>query len=243
MPNGRNLANALIIDDDLALAQMLLEYLRQNGFRAEHLPGRDGVQQFCENFDPDIIILDLQLRNDDGLDLLREMRSRADVPTIIITGHRLEEIDRVVGLELGADDYVTKPFGMRELLARMRAVLRRRSAGLTQSSRKGENGKWRFEGWELRLRSRTLLNPAGESVPLTKGEYALLVAFLEAAGRPLSREQLLQATRIHEDIFDRSIDVQILRLRRKLEEKASMPQMIKTERGVGYVFAASVERS
>jgi DNA-binding response OmpR family regulator len=160
---------------------------------------------------------------------------------IITTGHRLEEIDRVVGLELGADDYVTKPFGLRELLARVRAVLRRHELGGLARAREPQRGGYKFGGWQLERDNRRLTSPNGVAVTLTKGEYALLVAFLEAPQRPLTRERLLQATRVHEDIFDRSIDVQVLRLRRKLESHASAPQIIRTERGVGYVFALPVE--
>jgi two-component system, OmpR family, response regulator len=163
------------------------------------------------------------------------------MPVIIITGHRRDEIDRVVGLELGADDYLTKPFILRELLARVRAVLRRFDAGRTVPARDAERGRWRFSGWQLDRRARRLTDPQGAVVTLTKGEYALLVAFLDAPQRPLSREHLLQATRVHEDVFDRSIDVQILRLRRKLERDLSAPRVIQTERGVGYVFAVPVE--
>jgi DNA-binding response OmpR family regulator len=187
------------------------------------------------------VILDLRLGQEDGLDLLREIRSRSDVPIIITTGHRRDEIDRVVGLELGADDYITKPFGLRELLARIRAVLRRRDAGQAVAQRDPERGRCRFGGWQLDRRSRRLNDSSGEPVALTKGEYALLIAFLDAPQRPLSREHLLQATRIHEDVFDRSIDVQVLRLRRKLETDSNAPRVILTERGVGYVFALPVE--
>jgi two-component system, OmpR family, response regulator len=147
----------------------------------------------------------------------------------------------VVGLELGADDYLTKPFGLRELLARIRAVLRRREAGLTAAQRDAEGGHCRFGGWQVDRRSRRLTDPDGSPVTLTKGEYNLLIAFLDAPQRTLSREYLLQATRVHEDVFDRSIDVQILRLRRKLEADASQPRVIETERGVGYIFTLSVE--
>lgn len=191
--------------------------------------------------EPSLIILDLRLGQDDGLDLLREIRSNSDVPVIITTGHRLDEIDRVVGLELGADDYVTKPFGLRELLARVRAVLRRHELGRLARSRETQRGGYKFGRWVLERQSRRLLTADGAQVTLTKGEYSLLVAFLEAPQRPLTREQLLQATRIHEDIFDRSIDVQVLRLRRKLETDASAPRVIQTERGVGYVFNLDVE--
>jgi two-component system OmpR family response regulator len=164
------------------------------------------------------------------------------VPVIIITGHRRDDIDRIVGLELGADDYLTKPFNLRELLARVRAVLRRSDSGRAAPAPEPEGGRFRFSGWQLDPRTRRLTDPAGAPVALTKGEYALLLAFLDAPQRPLSREHLLQATRMHEDVFDRSIDVQILRLRRKLERDPSAPRVIQTERGVGYVFAVPVER-
>ncbi len=185
--------------------------------------------------EPNLVILDLRLGQQDGLDLLREIRSRSDVPVIITTG------DRVVGLELGADDYVIKPFGLRELLARIRAVLRGREAGQAAVQRDQDKGRCRFGGWQLDRRIRRLTDSNGIPVALTKGEYALLTAFLDAPQRPLSREHLLQATRIHEDVFDRSIDVQVLRLRRKLETDANAPRVILTERGVGYVFALPVE--
>jgi DNA-binding response OmpR family regulator len=160
---------------------------------------------------------------------------------IVITGHHHDEIDRVIGLELGADDYVAKPFSLRELLARIRAVLRRQAIARATAQREAEQGCCQFGGWQLDRRARRLTDPHGISVSLTKGEYALLIAFLAAPERPLSREYLLQATRIHEDIFDRSIDVQILRLRRKLEHDPSAPRIIQTERGVGYIFILPVE--
>jgi two-component system, OmpR family, response regulator len=137
---------------------------------------------------------------------------------------------------------VTKPFNLRELLARVRAVLRRLDRARTVPPRDHERGVYQFSGWRLSLRTRRLTAPTGAEVALTKGEYALLVAFLDAPQRPLSREHLLQATLVHEDVFDRSIDVQILRLRLKLQPDPSMPQFIRTERGVGYVFAPPVQR-
>jgi DNA-binding response OmpR family regulator len=136
---------------------------------------------------------------------------------------------------------VTKPFGLRELLARVRAVLRRHELGGLARAREPQRGGYKFGDWQLECDHRRLTDPNGAAVTLTKGEYGLLVAFLEAPQRPLTREQLLQATRVHEDIFDRSIDVQVLRLRRKLETQASAPHIIRTERGIGYVFALPVE--
>lgn len=186
----------------------------------------------------DLVVLDLRLGSENGLDLLRDLRTRSTIPVIITTGHRRDEVDRVLGLELGADDYLVKPFSLRELLARVRVVLRRADAA---PARPRETRLNRFDGWVLDRRQRRLTNPSGDPVDLTKSEYALLLAFLDAPQRPLSREQLLHATRMHEDVFDRSIDVQILRLRRKLEVNSSAPKLIVTERGVGYVFATPVE--
>ncbi|HLY90301.1 MAG TPA: response regulator [Acetobacteraceae bacterium] len=231
----------LVIDDDTAMQHMLRGYLEPHNVHVlSALRREDAIRQLTTR-KPDIIVLDLRLGSDDGLDLLRDIRARSDVPVIITTGHRRDEIDRVVGLELGADDYITKPFGPRELLARIRAVLRRQELGRTAWQRAVEIGRFRFGGWELDRRNRRLTDPGGALVTLTKGEYALLVAFLDAPQRPLSREQLLQATRVHEDVFDRSIDVQILRLRRKLEGNPGAPRIIQTERGVGYVFTLPVE--
>jgi DNA-binding response OmpR family regulator len=246
-PNGRNRRGSadrpicvLLIEDDHALQRMVLDYFAQNDIRTLLAAGRHEMTRELEANEIDLVVLDLRLGHEDGLDLLREVRLNSDVPVIITTGHRRDEIDRVVGLELGADDYVTKPFNLRELLARVRAVLRR--SGPTASLPDPDRSSYSFLGWRLNLRTRRLTDPRGAVVALTKGEYALLVAFLDAPHRPLSREQLVQATRVHEDVFDRSIDVQILRLRRKLESDPSSPQIIKTERGVGYVFAASIER-
>ncbi len=225
---------------------MIVNYFGENNIRTLVACGRqEMIVQLGNNLDNNevnLVVLDLRLGHEDGLDLLREIRSSSDVPIIIITGHRRDDIDRVVGLELGADDYVTKPFNLRELLARVRAVLRRFDAGHAAPARDREHRRFRFCGWQLDCKSRRLTDPAGAPVTLTKGEYTLLVALLEAPQRPLSREHLLQATRMHEDVFDRSIDVQILRLRRKLERDPSEPHVIQTERGVGYVFAVPVER-
>jgi two-component system, OmpR family, response regulator len=239
--NGGRQVNVLLVEDDRAIRQMIENYLTENNMRVASATDRNGVVRHFTPDEPSLVILDLQLGKDDGLDLLRAIRSRSDVPIIITTGHRRDEVDRVVGLELGADDYLTKPFGLRELLARIRAVLRRRQVGLAAARREAAQGCCRFGRWQLDRRLRRLTDSNGAPVPLTKAEYALLVAFLDAAQRPLSREYLLQATRKHEDVFDRSIDVQVLRLRRKLETDASMPRVIRTERGVGYVFDIPVE--
>jgi len=231
----------VVVDDDPSLRQMVIKFLEDNNIPTKAASSRTEFSRLFAGPPPSLIILDLRLGQDDGLDLLREIRSHSDVPVIIMTGHRPDEIDRIVGLELGADDYIVKPFSLRELLARVRAVLRRQEMGRIARTRDPERGGYRFGGWQLERNHHRLTSPNGVAVTLTKGEYALLVAFLEAPERPLTREQLLQATRVHEDIFDRSIDVQVLRLRRKLEAHASAPCIIRTERGVGYVFALPVE--
>ena len=231
----------LVVEDDDTMRHLVTNYLEDHDIRAVSASRRDEVLTLLTRSRSDLVILDLQLGREDGLDLLREIRAESDIPVIIITGHRRDEIDRVLGLELGADDYITKPFGLRELLARIRAVLRRREAGQAAAQRDAEKGRCKFGSWQLDRRERRLTNSCGEPITLTKGEYALLIAFLDAPQRPLTREQLLQATRIHEDVYDRSIDVQVLRLRRKLETDPAAPSIIQTERGVGYVFALPVE--
>jgi len=235
-------ACVLVVEDDPALQRMILNYFSDNNIRTLAASTRQEMAQQLGGAEVNLVVLDLRLGPEDGLDLLREIRSRSDVPVIIITGHRRDDIDRVVGLELGADDYLTKPFNLRELLARVRAVLRRFDVGRAAPARDPERGRFIFCGWQLDCKIRRLSDPTGAPVTLTKGEYALLLAFLNAPQRPLSREHLLQATRVHEDVFDRSIDVQIVRLRRKIERDPSAPRVIQTERGVGYVFAVPVER-
>jgi two-component system OmpR family response regulator len=234
---GHETVNVLVVDDDATMQTMVANYLEENEMRAAAASDRQELARHLAAGEPSLIILDLRLGQDDGLDLLREIRSRSDVPVIITTGHRRDEIDRVVGLELGADDYITKPFSLRELLARIRAVLRRRETGGAAA----QGGGYQFAGWRLDLRTRRVTDAGGAIVNLTKGEYSLLIAFLNAPQRPLTREHLLQATRVHEDIFDRSIDVQVLRLRRKLESDPSAPRVIRTERGIGYVFTLPVK--
>ena len=233
--------DVVIVDDDPMMRQMVARYFEEHSMPVSTVSNRAGLNRHLAVNNPCLILLDLQLGRDDGLDLLRQIRAHSDIPVIIITGRRLDEIDRVVGLELGADDCIVKPFGLRELLARVRAVLRRQVMGRVARTRDPERGGYRFGGGQLGRRGRRLVDPNGAQVCLSKGEYALLLAFLEAPQRPLTREQLLQATRVHEDIFDRSIDVQVLRLRRRLEADPSAPGTILTMRGVGYVIALPVE--
>ncbi len=189
----------------------------------------------------DLLILDLKLPGEDGMQIARNLRAESDVPIIMLTG-RKDEADRVMGLELGADDYLTKPFSPRELLARIRALLRRSRSHETVADSLTRIRAYRFAGWELNVRLRRLKSPQGETIPTTNSEFNLLVAFLAAPQRVLSREQLLELSRLHDDeVYDRSVDVQVGRLRRKIEPKGAPTQLIRTERGAGYVFTALVE--
>nr|WP_315383518.1 response regulator transcription factor [uncultured Sphingomonas sp.] len=189
-----------------------------------------------------MVLLHQKPNDADGLDVLRRIRARSDIPVILLTRTPADEVDRILSLELGADDYLVWPFHPRELMARARAIVRRQELGRVASSNLRNLGGYRFLGWELRRRSRSLTDPNGTPLTLTKGEYSLLTAFLESPQRILSRAQLLQATRTHEDVYDRSIDVQVLRLRRKLQAPGAPSPSIVTKRGVGYCFDTPVER-
>jgi two-component system OmpR family response regulator len=237
-------ARILIVNDDPDMRRMLSDYLRQHNMSVTTASGKQDMALLLSAERFSIIILDRQIGQEDGLDLLRDLRARTSLPIILLTGGQNDLIDRVVGLELGADDSITKPFSMRELLARVGAVLRRTEAPAEDSrepTRDKTQQRLRFGKWTLDKRMRQLADAEDDPVALTKSEYTLLLAFLDAPGRPLSREHLLQATRVHEDVFDRSIDVQILRLRRKLDTDPGVPSVIRTERGVGYVFTLPVD--
>ncbi|QWW72294.1 winged helix-turn-helix domain-containing protein [Rhizobium sp. WYJ-E13] len=227
----------LVVDDDSKLRNLLIDYLSQHAFRVSGVKDNYQLQQVLQTDPVDLFIVDLNLGHEDGLEIVRTLSGKSDAPIIIISGDRQEETDKVVGLELGACDYVTKPFGLREFLARVRAALRTRPATVDRKDRK----IYTFAGWTLSVKKRQLLNENEAEVRLTAGEFNLLVAFLKSPREVLSREQLLAASRVHdEEIFDRSIDVLILRLRRKLEADPSNPVLIRTERGVGYMFDAQV---
>jgi two-component system, OmpR family, response regulator len=235
-------ARILLVDDDFAVRDSTAQYLEANGLRIATAHDQQDAAHKIATIEPDLILLDLQFGRNHGLDLLREIRSRPYVPVIVTSGADCTEIDRVVGLELGADDHLTKPFGLRELLARIRAVLRGRARTYAILQSDAAFGRYWFGGWQLDQRLRQLTAPDGQPVVLTRGEYALLMVFVDSPQRPLSRAQLLQATRTHENVFDRSVDAQVFRLRRKLETGPNPRPIIRTERGVGYVFDLPVEQ-
>jgi two-component system, OmpR family, response regulator len=231
----------LVVDDDPQIRSLLDEYLTENGMRVSTaVNGRD-MMQVLDDETIDLVILDLRLNDEDGMSLARSLRERLAISVIMLTGVK-DEADRVMGLELGADDYVTKPFSPRELLARIRTVLRRAKSTAAEAAPRREIRAYRFGGFELNLRTRRLKRQDGRSINLTNGELNLLAALLAAPERILSRDQLLEASRVYDnEVYDRAIDIQILRLRRKIEEDPAHPRYIVTERGVGYVFSAPVE--
>jgi DNA-binding response OmpR family regulator len=232
-------AHILVVDDDLAIRELIREYLTEHDFKVSLAETGADMDRVLGAEMVDLVILDLKLPDEDGLAIARRLRDSLDLPIIILTG-RKEEADRVMGLELGADDYVTKPFSQRELMARIKAVLRRTEG--KREKRRGETVRmYKFSGWELNTGTRKLKAADGRNVELTNSEYALLVAFLKSPQRILSRDQLLESSRLHDDIYDRSIDVQILRLRRKIEESPNQPTLIRTERGAGYYLDSPVE--
>jgi two-component system, OmpR family, response regulator len=232
------LKHILVVDDDGAIRALLVDYLRQHALRVTAVATSQEVSRVFSTDPVDLVVVDLNLGHEDGMEIVRNLATRSDAPIIIISGDRLDEADKVVGLELGAIDYITKPFGMREFLARVRAGLRNRPI---QPNGK-DHRSYLFNQWKLSMRQRRLTSSDGEEVKLSAGEFNLLVAFLKSPKQILSREQLLSASRVHnEEVFDRSIDVLILRLRRKLEQDPSRPTLIKTERGAGYFFDTDVE--
>jgi len=235
------LPHVLALDDDAAVRQMVAEYLGQNDIRVTAVASGAELTSAMARDTVDLVILDLRLQGEDGMQIARRLREESAIPILMLTG-RAEEADRVMGLELGADDYLTKPFSPRELLARIRALLRRAKTQATVSDAIAKVRAYRFGGWELNVGLRKLKAPKGGTVELTNGEFRVLTAFLSAPQRVLSREQLLDLSRVHgAEVYDRAIDIQILRLRRKIEADPANPKFIKTERGAGYVFSVSVD--
>jgi two-component system, OmpR family, response regulator len=233
--------HVLVVDDDPSMRQMIADYLADNEMRVTALNSGRGIAEVMAEEAIDVVILDLKLPGEDGMQIARRLRSDSDVPIIMLTG-RKDEADRVMGLELGADDYLTKPFSPRELLARIRALFRRSRAQQTITDSLARIRAYRFAGYELNVRVRRLTTPAGEKVSLSNSEFNLLAAFLAAPQRVLSREQLLNLSRLHNDeVYDRAIDVQVGRVRKKLEPGSSGENLIRTERGAGYVFTQPVD--
>jgi DNA-binding response OmpR family regulator len=239
-PQPASLPHVLAVDDEPMMRELIADYLGQNGFRVTTVADGQAMRAVLAEHVVDLVVLDLRLRSEDGMMLARHLREESAIPFIMLTG-RNEEADRVMGLELGADDYLTKPFSSRELLARIRTVLRRRHAEVRQGRPDGIRA-YRFEGWELNLGTRRLTASTGEQIPITNGDFRLLVVLLGAPQRILTRDQLLDLSRLHNDeVYNRSIDVQIMRLRRKLEKDPQRPRYILTERRVGYLFGVPVE--
>ncbi|MDH6265128.1 DNA-binding response OmpR family regulator [Rhizobium sp. SG_E_25_P2] len=231
----------LVVDDDQRIRQMLLRYFEDEGYRVTAVADGDGMRDALRSAAFDIILLDLMLPGESGLELAREVRARSDTPIIMLTG-KDDVLDRIVGLELGADDYMSKPFHLREVLARIRTVLRRRAP--TRKETAGESDQVVFEGWILDLSRRSLTQQDGDMIDLTTGEFDMLAVLARNAGRVLSRDRLMDLTRGRSlDAFDRTIDAQIARLRKKIEVDPANPQIIKSVRGVGYVFTSRLNQS
>ena len=239
-----------VLDDEVDITQLLAGYLQSHGFRVTQLHNGASLMALMGTDPADLVLLDLGLPGEDGFSIARRMRENWRCGLVIVTG-RGDAVDKVVGLEVGADDYVTKPFDLRELVARVKAVLRRLAPSDTAdspmpaaaSATPALADKLRFAGWQLDVAARSLANPQGQNVALTGGEFDLLCAFARHPGRVLSRDFLLEQTRGREAApFDRTIDVQVGRLRKKIEADADDPQIIKSVRGAGYILVPPVAR-
>ena len=232
----------LIVDDDQEIRSLLANYLQKNGLRTTAVPDGKRMQEVLQNTRVDLIVLDLMLPDQDGLTLCRNLRAQSELPIIMLTA-RGEEMDRILGLEMGADDYLPKPFVPRELLARIRTVLRR-TRTLPPNMRQESQDKTlvRFAGWSLDTRKRQLSDEEGTVVPLSSAEYRLLYTFLQHPNRVLSRDQLLDLTQGREaDVFDRSIDLMVSRLRRRLRDDAREPLLLRTVRSEGYILTTETQ--
>jgi len=233
--------HVLIVDDDSEIRDLLSRFLSKHDFRVTTAKDGREMKQALKDWAIDIVVLDLMMPGDDGLTLCREVRADSEIPIIMLTAMG-EDVDRIIGLEVGADDYMAKPFNPRELSARIKAVLRRAAAPPLPAPGEAIPEKFSFGDFVLEPATRTL-TMKGEGIPLTAGEYDLLVAFVEHPRRVLNRDQLLDMARGRAAIpFDRSIDVQVGRLRRKVEADPKTPELIKTVRGGGYMFTAEVTR-
>ena len=231
----------LVTDDDPQIRALLNEYFAENGLRVSIASKSEEMSKVLTDEAVDLIVLDLRLAGEDGMSIVRSLRDQSSIPIVMLTGVR-DEADRVMGLELGADDYITKPFSPRELLARIRTVLRRTKSLGGSSAQRREIRAYRFGTFELNLRTRRLKHMDGDNIVLTNGEFNLLAALLSAPERVRTRDQLLEASRVYDnEVYDRAIDIQVLRLRRKIEANPAQPRFIVTERGTGYIFSAPVD--
>lgn len=236
-------AHILVVDDEPEIAEVLRRYLAGQGYTVSTAESGAAMRRIIAEAAVDLVLLDLGLPGEDGLALMRSLRETSSVAVIVVTG-RGEQVDRIVGLEVGADDYVTKPFDVRELAARVRSVLRRTLDRADSADTGAPLEIARFAGWTLHLAARRLDSPQGKAVDLTTGEFDLLAALVKSPGRVFSRDELLDATRKREaGPFDRTIDVQVGRLRRKIETDPQRPELIKSVRGAGYVLTSKVERA
>ena len=230
----------LIVDDDREIRELLVQYLERNDYSATAVSDGPAMREALERSHYDLLVLDLMLPGEDGLTLCRDLRAHSNLPVIMLTALG-DETDRIVGLEMGADDYLAKPFNPRELLARIKSVLRR-SQSLPQEDIQENSKRYAFAGWILDTTKRQLTSEQGVITPLSSGEYALLQVFVKFPNHVLDREQLLDKTKGRNALpFDRSIDVQVGRLRRRLHDNGQEPALIKTVRGQGYVFSSKVE--
>jgi two-component system OmpR family response regulator len=232
----------LIVDDDSSICALLTEYFTENGLRVSSAQASAEMSAILADTAIDLVVLDLRLAGEDGMAIARTLREQSAIPIIMLTGVR-DEADRVMGLELGADDYLTKPFSPRELLARVRTVLRRAAAAAPVQARESELRAFRFAEFELNLRTRRLTRQDGSQIDLTNSEFNLMAALLASPQRVMSRDQLIEASRVYDnEVYDRAIDVQVMRLRRKIEPDPAHPTYIITERGAGYSFTPRVEK-
>ncbi len=245
---NNNPLHILVVDDDPRIRTMLRRYLVEEGFRVSEAPDGGAMRTALEGDRVDLVLLDLMMPGEDGLSLARHVRQHSDIPIIMLTG-KGDLIDRVAGLEAGADDYIAKPFHLREVLARIRTVLRRgrtaaAPAGAAEKGPAGEEETLAFQGWRLDLVRRELRRSDGQVVPLTAGEFDLLRVFASNPNRVLARDRLMNLVKGQDwEAYDRAVDAQIVRLRKKIEADPSNPTLIKTVRGAGYVFATAVTKA
>jgi DNA-binding response OmpR family regulator len=239
------MAHILVVDDDHALRATLEDYFTARGDRVSGIDSGADIERMLASGDVDIVLLDINLPKEDGFSVLQRVRRRdLDTPVIMLTSRR-DQVDKVLGLEVGADDYITKPFDLREVEARVKTVLRRGARQAAAAARPAAGApvrRFRFADWELNVGTRRLSRKGGPDVALTNAEFSILHAFLSRPRQVLSRDDLIVASRLHHDVYERTIDTTILRLRRKIEADNRRPRFITTARGAGYVFNCDVAK-